>query len=157
MRWDDIMQQNIKFLPAEKQSCYFLLDYYNQRNPIGKVYNYQNGYAEVFSLTSLLKSIELMTDAYQNSENRFFIEPDEKNNDIVFTNQHFDIKENYGHIATFKISVLFSQRNSWQGVITWIEKDMSLCFRSVYELINLIDNVAVSSDKQTHEYKMLKI
>lgn len=45
-----------------------------------------------------------------------------------------------GVLATFKVKVVFRQNASWQGIITWIEGRQEQTFRSVYELIRLMDN-----------------
>jgi hypothetical protein len=43
-------------------------------------------------------------------------------------------------LATFQIMVLFRQNASWQGSLIWREKELEAPFRSVLELIGLIDN-----------------
>lgn len=43
-------------------------------------------------------------------------------------------------LARFQISVLFRQNASWQGVLLWLEEKQEVNFRSVLELIGLIDN-----------------
>ena len=45
-----------------------------------------------------------------------------------------------GLLATFSIRLLFRQNASWQGVITWVENNVEEYFRSVLELIMLLDN-----------------
>ena len=45
-----------------------------------------------------------------------------------------------GKVATFTIRVLFRQHTSWQGTILWLEKNMEQSFRSVLELILLMDS-----------------
>lgn len=44
-------------------------------------------------------------------------------------------------LATFKLNVLFRQNASWQGRLVWIEEKSETQFRSVLELLMLIDNV----------------
>ena len=51
-----------------------------------------------------------------------------------------------GNLATFSIRLLFRQNASWQGVITWVENNVEEYFRSVLELVMLLDN-ALSSQK----------
>lgn len=43
-------------------------------------------------------------------------------------------------LATFKIRILFRQNSSWQGDVVWLEKDEEAQFRSVLELIYLLDS-----------------
>ena len=45
-----------------------------------------------------------------------------------------------GNTATFTIRILFRQNASWQGSVTWVEGKQEQSFRSVLELILLIDN-----------------
>ena len=45
-----------------------------------------------------------------------------------------------GAKATFELQVLFRQHSSWQGVITWREEKKEQSFRSVLELVMLMDS-----------------
>ena len=45
-----------------------------------------------------------------------------------------------GTKATFELQILFRQHTSWQGVIIWQEKHLQQRFRSVLELIFLMDS-----------------
>lgn len=42
---------------------------------------------------------------------------------------------------SFLVTILGHQNNSWQGIITWVEKNEKQEFRSAIELINLISSV----------------
>ena len=44
-----------------------------------------------------------------------------------------------GALATFDLRVLFRRNASWQGNIVWLEKGAQRSFRSVLELITLLD------------------
>lgn len=50
-------------------------------------------------------------------------------------------------IATFKLNILFRQNSSWQGSVLWMEKQIDAQFRSVLELIMLMDSVLSSETK----------
>ena len=57
-----------------------------------------------------------------------------------------------GDIATFSLSVRFRQHNSWQGTLTWLEGGKTQGFRSVLEMIILLDSAmrdAVDSGRST--------
>ena len=43
-------------------------------------------------------------------------------------------------LAVFQISVYYRQNASWQGTVTWQEKRESVCFRSTWELLRLMDS-----------------
>ncbi len=45
-----------------------------------------------------------------------------------------------GILATFELKILFRQHSSWQGTICWQEKQQEQSFRSVLELILLLDS-----------------
>ena len=45
-----------------------------------------------------------------------------------------------GGLATFSVRILFRQNASWQGMVTWVEGKQQEYFRSVLELIVLMDN-----------------
>ena len=45
-----------------------------------------------------------------------------------------------GALATFALRVIFRQNASWQGSVTWIESRREQSFRSVLELILLMDS-----------------
>jgi hypothetical protein len=45
-----------------------------------------------------------------------------------------------GAKATFELQVLFRQHSSWQGVVIWQERKAEQSFRSVLELVILMDS-----------------
>lgn len=45
-----------------------------------------------------------------------------------------------GAKATFELKVLFRQHSSWQGVLLWREQKLEHSFRSVLELVVLLDS-----------------
>ena len=45
----------------------------------------------------------------------------------------------HGDLGTFIIRVQHRQNSSWQGRITWVEQDKTLYFRSIWEMMKLID------------------
>ena len=51
-----------------------------------------------------------------------------------------DVQEQTGQLSTFAVRVLFRQNASWQGLLTWMEGKQEQSFRSVLELILLIDS-----------------
>ena len=56
----------------------------------------------------------------------------------------------HGDIGTFIVRVQHRQNSSWQGRITWMEEDKTLQFRSVWEMIKLIES-AVDSVSESEE------
>ena len=51
-----------------------------------------------------------------------------------------DVVNNHGEKATFVIQVLYRQNASWQGLIRWVEYDVTQEFRSALEFLKLIDS-----------------
>lgn len=51
-----------------------------------------------------------------------------------------EMSSQHGKRATFVIRVVLRQNSSWQGTVTWLEGKRSQCFRSVLELILLMDS-----------------
>lgn len=56
-----------------------------------------------------------------------------------------DAKTKPGKLATFTVRILFRQNASWQGTLSWVDHQMENRFRSVLELIFLM-NSALSTD-----------
>ena len=50
----------------------------------------------------------------------------------------------HGDIGTFIVRVQHRQNSSWQGRITWMEQDKSIHFRSIWEMIKLIESAVDS-------------
>ena len=46
----------------------------------------------------------------------------------------------HGDLGSFIIRVQHRQNSSWQGRLTWVEKDQTVNFRSVWEMVKLIDS-----------------
>ena len=143
------MNKNCGLEISSTKSCYIIIDYYRDNNPIGKIIRNDNTGHDFFSLSSLLNLITEIIDPEFEVSDRKFIEVNEEPNlwDENTYPYDFDYKQSRGFIATFKVTVLFTQRNSWQGIIRWLEAEEELCFRSVYELIRLMDNVATCNKK----------
>lgn len=53
-----------------------------------------------------------------------------------------------GSVATFSVRILFRQNASWQGSVSWIEGNQEEYFRSVLELIVLLDNAIAYAQKK---------
>jgi len=45
-----------------------------------------------------------------------------------------------GQMATFELQIVFRRHSSWQGVIRWLDRQREESFRSVLELILLMDS-----------------
>lgn len=50
-------------------------------------------------------------------------------------------KSEEGHLAIFRIQILFREHYTWQGKLIWQDEDQEAVFRSAIELIQLIDEI----------------
>ena len=57
-----------------------------------------------------------------------------------------------GKLATLELHILFRQNASWQGSIRWLDKEKEQHFRSVLELIFLIDSALSGAAAVDNEY-----
>ena len=56
-----------------------------------------------------------------------------------------------GKVATFGLRILFRQNASWQGFVTWSEGNQEESFRSVLELLFLMDSALGTAKGETQE------
>ena len=56
--------------------------------------------------------------------------------------------QKHGDIGTFIVRVQHRQNSSWQGRITWMENDKTIQFRSVWEMIKLIESAVDTVSEQ---------
>ena len=52
-------------------------------------------------------------------------------------------------MATFQLRVLFRQNASWQGSLIWVDQRMDAQFRSVLELVRLMDSALTMKEECT--------
>ncbi|MBR0352883.1 MAG: hypothetical protein IJH53_06725 [Oscillospiraceae bacterium] len=68
-----------------------------------------------------------------------------------------ELLSRHGDLGTFIVRVQHRQNSSWQGRITWMEKDKTISFRSIWEMVKLIENavdtVSVSPDEDEEGYQ----
>lgn len=123
------------------------VDSYEQGVLCGRFYNYgQEDECKVFhSLTQLLVGMEQLLDA-TNSPQAFTA----KREFFPVVEPKLDSPANgtlrKGQSATFVVKILFRQHASWQGTITWLEGKCEQTFRSVLELILLMDSALTKRD-----------
>ena len=118
------------------------IDSYRDGNPVGRFYNpYHKEGIPFQSMTQFLVRMEQAMDEMELpkafTETRSFAQPSAVLKDTA------DLQEQTGREATFALKVLFRQNTSWQGLITWLEGRQEQSFRSVLELICLIDSALV--------------
>ena len=57
-----------------------------------------------------------------------------------------EILTKHGDAGTFIVRVQQRQNSSWQGRITWVDEDKTVYFRSVFEMMKLIDAALKKGD-----------
>jgi len=123
------------------------IDHYREDSLFGRFYNpYMKNGGEFKSLMQLLLKMEQMHDAMEFpqsfTEKRSFADyPRLKTGPPATGFSH-------GKLATFAIKIIFRQNTSWQGSILWLEWGEEQSFRSVLELIYLMDNALKKTVKQ---------
>lgn len=64
-----------------------------------------------------------------------------------------DFNSNVGKISvgvnqTFIVNVKYRQNATWQGTVTWVEEKKKASFRSLLELIKLMDSAIESTSQE---------
>ena len=119
------------------------LDSYDEEIPHGYFYHPHTGECACFhGLTQLLLAMEQAMDLENlpqsfHSVRTFFpftdVSPLSANN-----------VPRVGKLATFALQILFRRNASWQGSVSWLEGKQRQSFRSVLELITLINSAMAS-------------
>lgn len=116
------------------------VDSYAQRVPQGRYYCGREEQGGTFqSLSQLLVGMEHNLDSANIPQSftavrSFSVMPEEKQREIA------DENARNGELATFAVRIFFRQHTSWQGSVTWLEERCEQPFRSVLELILLMDS-----------------
>ena len=141
----------IKFLPYEAKTILIKVFSYTNKNIKGSLSNITLANDEKFdNLAQMLFGIEKILDDNQfpqpNLETRTFTQISDISDSAkgLGTGKNVTTTEDEDQgisIATFKLSVLFRQNASWQGNLVWLENNSAAQFRSVFELIQLLDSV----------------
>lgn len=62
-----------------------------------------------------------------------------------------EMERQHGEKATFVVRIQYRQNATWQGQVTWAEKNKTINFRSALELLKLIDSTAVGPESGWEE------
>lgn len=115
------------------------IDSYVRGNPVGRFYNpYHKEGISFQSMSQFLIKMEQAMDEMEMpkafTELRSFTQPTAVSKEVT------EVEEQCGAAATFQLRVLFRQNTSWQGMVAWVEGKQEESFRSVLELICLMDS-----------------
>lgn len=133
-----------KFVPYDMKTCLVKVSSYDEKNIKGVLINpYYEQELYFSSLTQLLIMMDELYDTLnfpqRAMENRSF-KDNVSGQPETEAFSAISPPENVPVLASFKISVLFRQNASWQGNIMWLEEKYEAQFRSVLELILIIDS-----------------
>lgn len=130
-----------RILNDASRTTMICVDSYEQGVLNGRFYNYgqEDEGCSFHSLTQLLLGMEHLLDCANYPQSftavRSFspvVEPKLESTT--------DGTSRRGESATFLVKILFRQHTSWQGTVTWMEEKCEQTFRSVLELILLMDS-----------------
>lgn len=122
------------------------MDEYREGEMRGRIYNHYYREPLVFlNVMQMLKKLEAMLDGFEYPQRtlkrRSFSgeaertagqpEPD--------TQAGLSCQEERGEVATFYIKIIFRKNASWQGNVKWVDGGKDENFRSVFELLTLMD------------------
>lgn len=90
------------------------------------------------------KHLEELNSLSENTRYKSFIDPSTEQETLpdlsAVMNEHLE------SLATFKLKILFRQNSSWQGLLIWVEGKQERSFRSVLELIHLLDSALLQKE-----------
>lgn len=124
----------------ENRKLTVCIDSYEDGVLKGYILNAYQRIAVFESLVQFLLEMEAILEDQQmpqsyTSLRRFFdLLPEGEGNAASFVSVRKGIK------ATFELQILFRQHSSWQGVVIWRERKIEQPFRSVLELVLLMDS-----------------
>ena len=122
------------------------VDSYDHQVPAGRLFYPAREECRAFSsLTQLLLQMNACMDVENTPQAFHVVRTFFPQNRFVAGETREETLE-YGKEATFTVAVLYRRNSSWQGKVTWMEKGKTERFRSVLELIHLINSAALEQD-----------
>ena len=124
---------------GENRKITVCVDSYDYGVLKGRFYNANREMEQFESLMQFLVGVEAVLEEQQNPQSytvlRTFSEHVPSAEGPVVSNC---VRK--GSVATFELQVLFRQHTSWQGVLIWRDRKLEQSFRSVLELVILMDS-----------------
>ena len=124
---------------SENRRMTVCIDSYEDGVMKGRVWNAYQEMESFESLVQFLMIVERILEEQQMPQSYTTLR---KFSDLIPMEEGSGIS---GHIrkgarATFELQVLFRQHSSWQGVVIWRDRNLEHSFRSVLELVMLMDS-----------------
>ena len=126
--------------------CVVKISSYEKQNPQGTISNPNYETAARFeNLAQMLFVMDSMYDELNSPQRtmkpRGFTKAEE-------AKEYGEAETEARALATFKVNVMFRHNASWQGELVWLETRQEAQFRSVLELIMIIDSAFTAIDKE---------
>lgn len=115
------------------------LDSYHDGVPKGRIYSSTQEAHTFESLSQFLIKMENLLDETQMPQSCTVIRTFPTITEPL-DNRLPPLQIRKGLKATFEVQVIFRQHTSWQGMINWLDQRLEQSFRSVLELILLMDS-----------------
>ena len=129
------------------------VDRVEQGNLQGRMFHSYNSHAVcfssidqlIYSMYSLFEYLEFPRNA---TKLRFFAEDESGRPSSGYHEvkerkkimQDKELLEQHGNVETFIVRVQHRQNSTWQGRITWAKENKTINFRSIWEMIHLMEN-----------------
>lgn len=149
----------------EKNGCYIgspagivlCVNGHSDGKTIGTFYHaYSREGVEVNSMEGLVFSMERFFDRlgfpFPDTNQRTFLKTREniiRKERMIKVMRDDELLKKHGDIGTFIIRVQHRQHSSWQGLVTWMEMNETVPFRSALELIKMIDGAVSDGDEDS--------
>ena len=132
----------------EYRTTVLCVDSFSEQVPRGRLYNpFLRGGQRFDSLMQMLLQVEQLLDDMK------FPQPFEAKKEFAPSMRPpaapWKEGELRGELATFSLRILFRQNASWQGSVTWLETGQEESFRSVLELLFLMNSALGTAEAQS--------
>lgn len=152
MNGDEVMivsDENFRFVPYEMKTSVIKVTSYENREMVGVLLNpFFEQEVHFTGITQLIFLVEQLLDnlnfPQKGMQPRVFLRDGEREPSLPEQASEQDVGP---ILASFRLNVLFRQNASWQGSLVWMEEKMEAQFRSVLELIYLMDSVLTKNQE----------
>ncbi|NLZ80496.1 MAG: hypothetical protein GX913_01625 [Clostridiales bacterium] len=152
------------YVPNSYRFSIVYVDSYKNKCLSGRVYHPTYGKAKSFR--SLIELLKMMEDLFDNMsyptasmQIRKFqpeilhIDKESYGNENGVSMHYLERK---GKLVTFSVKVQFRRNASWQGRLRWIDKNREEHFRSILEMIMLMDNALSEGESWNSNEKQIE-
>ncbi len=118
---------------------FFSGEYYHKFDKSGQVFESLDGL--VFSLDRFFDQIDYPVNStkFRRFASGRLLKVSEKKV-VEEVNNDNEILGKHGSLGTYIIRVQHRQNSTWQGRITWVEKNETVYFRSIFEMLKIIES-----------------